>query len=99
MRLFTRPPVWGVRGMPREHNEKAGFLPGCSSKVIYPSGVRGRWVVVLVAVVAAAGLAVVLATRGSPTDRPTQLTPSQHVSDDADLIRRLERHQLVQRPN
>ncbi|MFL5711223.1 MAG: hypothetical protein ACJ77W_04995 [Chloroflexota bacterium] len=58
---------------------------------------RGRWVVVVGAVAAAASLAVGLASREDSTPKPIQLTPSQQVSDDADLMRRLERHKLVQR--
>jgi hypothetical protein len=54
-----------------------------------------RWVVLLV-VVAAALLAAVLVARGGSTTKPTQVTPSQQVGDDADLMRRLERHKLVQ---
>ncbi len=51
----------------------------------------------LVVVAAAAALAVVLTSRGSSTPRPAQVTPSQQVDDDADLMRRLYRHKLVQR--
>jgi hypothetical protein len=50
----------------------------------------------LVVAAAAAVLAVALASRGDSTPKPVQVTPPQHVSDDADLMRRLERHKLVQ---
>src|SRR5919201_1911730 len=66
MRFFTRPPVWGARGMRGEHREKAGGVPtSACRKVIYPSGVRGRWVALLVAVAATVLLAVVLSSRGA----------------------------------
>jgi hypothetical protein len=50
----------------------------------------------LVVVAAAAVLAVVLAWPGGSTRKPAQVTPSQQVGDDADLMR-VERHPLVQR--
>jgi hypothetical protein len=80
-----------------EHREKAGGVPGFAYReVIYPSGVRGRWVAVLVAVAAAVLLAVVLSSRSGSTPKPSQVSPAQQVGDDADLMRRLERHKLVQ---
>jgi hypothetical protein len=65
-------------------------------EVIYPSGVRGRWVALLVAVAAAVFLAVVLSSRGGSPPKPSHVSPAQQVGDDADLMRRLERHKLVQ---
>ena len=53
----------------------------------------------LVVAAAAAALAVALASRGDSTPRPTRVTPSQQVGDDADLMRRLERHKLVKASN
>jgi hypothetical protein len=60
--------------------------------------VRGRWVVLLVVVAAAALPVVLLSSRGGSTPRPLKVSPSQQFGDDADLMRRLERHKLVQRP-
>jgi hypothetical protein len=65
-------------------------------EVIYPSGVRGRWVALLVAVAAGVVLAVVLSSRGGSTAKPAQVSPAQQAGDDADLMRRLQRHKLVQ---
>ena len=80
-----------------EHREKAaGAPPSARPEVIYPSGVRGRWVALLVVVCAAALLAVVLSSRGGSTPKPAQVSPSQQAGDDADVMRRLERHKLVQ---
>jgi hypothetical protein len=79
-----------------EHREKVAGVPtSACRKVIYPSGVRGRWVALLVAVAAAVLLAVVLSSRGGSTPKPSKLSPAQQVGDDADLMRRLERHKLV----
>jgi hypothetical protein len=84
--------------MPGEHKEKAGDVPtSVRREVIYPSGVRGRWVALLVVVGAAVLLAVVLSSRGGSTAKPGEVSPAQQVGDDADLMRRLERHKLVQR--
>jgi hypothetical protein len=80
--------------MPGEHREKAGAAPRfVRPKVIYPSGVRGRWVVLLAVVAAAALAAVVLGARGGSTPKPAHVAPAQ--GDTADLMRRLERHKLV----
>ena len=66
-------------------------------EVIYPSGVRGRWVALVVAVAAAVLLAVVLSSRGASTPKPAKLSPAQQVGDDTpDQMRRLEHHELVQ---
>jgi hypothetical protein len=84
--------------MRREHKEKAAGVPTSACReVIYPSGVRGRWVALLVAVAAAVLLAAVLTSRGGSSPKPSQLSPAQQAGDDADLMRRLERHKLVQR--
>ena len=81
-----------------EHREKDGGVPTYACrKVIYPSGVRGRWVALLVAVAATVLLAVVLSSRGGSTPKPAKLSPAQQEVDYADLMRRLERHKLVQR--
>jgi hypothetical protein len=53
--------------------------------------------VVLVACAAAVVLAFTLSSRGGSTNKAPQLAPAQKVGDDADLMRRLERHKLVQR--
>jgi hypothetical protein len=58
--------------------------------------VSGRWVALLVAVAAAVLLAIVLSSRGGTTPKPSQVSPAQQAGDDADLMRRLERHKLVQ---
>ena len=80
-----------------EHREKARGLPRSACReVIYPSGVRGRWVALLVAVAAAVLLAIVLSSRGGTTPKPSQVSPAQQAGEDADLMRRLERHKLVQ---
>jgi hypothetical protein len=63
--------------------------------VLYPSGVR--WAALLVVVAAATLLAVVLVARGGSTAKPRQVTPSQEEGDYADMMRRFERHKLVQR--
>jgi hypothetical protein len=55
----------------------------------------------VVALVVAVGIAaaVALASRGGgPTPKPLQAKPGQQFSDDADLMRRLERQKLVTRP-
>ena len=79
-----------------EHREKAAGVPrSVWREVIYPSGVPGRWVALLVVVAAAALLAVVLSSRGASTPKPVHVSPSQRVGDDADLMRRLQRHKLV----
>jgi hypothetical protein len=84
--------------MPGEHREKAGGVPtSMRREVIYPSGVRGRWVALLVAVAAGVVLAVVLSSRGGSTTKPARISPAQQADDDRDLMRRLERHKLVQR--
>lgn len=51
----------------------------------------------LVVVAAATALAVVLTSRGRSTSKPVQVTPSEDVNGYADMMRRLERHKLVQR--
>jgi len=51
----------------------------------------------LVVVAAAAVVAVVLTSRGGSAPKPVRVTPSHAVSEDRDLMRRLERHKLVQR--
>src|SRR2546425_10671424 len=96
MRFFTRPPVWGVRGMLQEHKEKGEDPP--SER--YPGQVRRRWLGVITGVAVAVVIVVSVASRGgsSPARQsPSQVRPSQQTGDDADLMRRLERRKLVQR--
>jgi hypothetical protein len=79
-----------------EHREKARGVPtSVCREVIYPSGVRGRWVALLAAVAAAVLVAVVLTSRGGSTPKPSHVSPAHQVGEDADLMRRLERHKLV----
>jgi hypothetical protein len=59
--------------------------------------VRRRWLGVLAGVAAAAVLAAVYAVsrnEGTPP-KPSQADPARQFGDDADLMRRLERHKLV----
>jgi hypothetical protein len=59
--------------------------------------VRRRWFGVLAAVAAAAVVATLVGvTRGDDKARkPPAANPSSRFGDDADLMRRLERHKLV----